>query len=119
MRMLGVSPDPEATVISDHRRILSLSVSDQAILYEKMTDVEDLQTSTSISIATCSPHHDERASFSRCVAVDRAHYHCPCDLCQGRPVSKGTEYRHTHTSMQHRCSRTGKCIFDSCRSKFS
>ena len=72
MSMLSVSPDPEATVISDHRRILSLSASDQAILHEKMTAVEDLQT----SIATYSPHHDERAIISRCIAVARAHYHC-------------------------------------------
>lgn len=45
---------------------------------------------------------EERASVCRCQAVPTEHYHCLCTMCQGKPVSRKTAYRH---SMQQQLPR--------------
>lgn len=36
----------------------------------------------------------EEVSYCNCTELRFTHTHCPCDCCEGKAVSRSTEYRH-------------------------
>ena len=50
----------------------------------------------------------EDITYCKCPSLRYAHAHCPCEECNGKAVSRSTEYRHWVAVKEHlRCMQQG------------